>query len=202
MHRFRPIPLGHAIPNCPHAISVSLPTMADLIGYEEKVPEVMRQVPTGYPRFVLHPFVRMLTAEFSRRQGLEGRSVWLTATLELAEALCRWVGGDARVVVEGVLTAVAFAHVPERNARAKAFLQHCGGFISSRQAEDALVAAGLVPVPMALMLVAFSPISGRMVGRRGPRLPLLISGAVSYTHLRAHETVLDLVCRLLLEKKN
>ena len=30
--------------------------------------------------------------------------------------------------------------------------------------------------------------------------PCFIS--VSYTHLRAHETVLDLVCRLLLEKKN
>ena len=32
---------------------------------------------------------------------------------------------------------------------------------------------------------------------------LLFSGVtpVSYTHLRAHETVLDLVCRLLLEKK-
>ena len=29
-----------------------------------------------------------------------------------------------------------------------------------------------------------------------------IYGPVSYTHLRAHETVLDLVCRLLLEKKN
>ena len=27
------------------------------------------------------------------------------------------------------------------------------------------------------------------------------SGPVSYTHLRAHETVLELVCRLLLEKK-
>ena len=26
-------------------------------------------------------------------------------------------------------------------------------------------------------------------------------GTVSYTHLRAHETVLDIVCRLLLEKK-
>ena len=26
-------------------------------------------------------------------------------------------------------------------------------------------------------------------------------GPVSYTHLRAHETVLDLVCRLLLDKK-
>ena len=30
----------------------------------------------------------------------------------------------------------------------------------------------------------------------GPEAP------VSYTHLRAHETVLDLVCRLLLEKKD
>ena len=29
----------------------------------------------------------------------------------------------------------------------------------------------------------------------------LILGAVSYTHLRAHETSQDLVCRLLLEKK-
>src|SRR5665811_12360 len=34
---------------------------------------------------------------------------------------------------------------------------------------------------------------GRTVGNR--------LEAVSYTHLRAHETVLDLVCRLLLEKK-
>src|SRR5665811_27358 len=29
----------------------------------------------------------------------------------------------------------------------------------------------------------------------------IVVGPVSYTHLRAHETVLDLVCRLLLEKK-
>src|SRR5674476_1326147 len=34
------------------------------------------------------------------------------------------------------------------------------------------------------------------VGRRGYTLP-----AVSYTHLRAHETGRNLVCRLLLEKK-
>ena len=34
--------------------------------------------------------------------------------------------------------------------------------------------------------------------------PALLAGpvTVSYTHLRAHETVLDIVCRLLLEKKN
>ena len=37
----------------------------------------------------------------------------------------------------------------------------------------------------------------------GSDIPFFINGGipVSYTHLRAHETVLDLVCRLLLEKK-
>ena len=34
------------------------------------------------------------------------------------------------------------------------------------------------------------------LGQAGWKIP------VSYTHLRAHETVLELVCRLLLEKKN
>ena len=39
-------------------------------------------------------------------------------------------------------------------------------------------------------------------GQEGARAPLSQEQAtVSYTHLRAHETVLDLVCRLLLEKK-
>ena len=41
------------------------------------------------------------------------------------------------------------------------------------------------------------PIPGSVIGLLGVCL-----AAVSYTHLRAHETVLDLVCRLLLEKKN
>ena len=48
----------------------------------------------------------------------------------------------------------------------------------------------------------------RVVARYGfmeqPDIPRLLDErhleAVSYTHLRAHETVLDLVCRLLLEK--
>ena len=37
---------------------------------------------------------------------------------------------------------------------------------------------------------------------RGLRRGVVVNiSAVSYTHLRAHETVLDIVCRLLLEKK-
>ena len=38
--------------------------------------------------------------------------------------------------------------------------------------------------------------------KRSNRFWRLLIKPVSYTHLRAHETVLDLVCRLLLEKQN
>lgn len=43
------------------------------------------------------------------------------------------------------------------------------------------VQAGLATVPMAVMTVLASPLSGRMVGRHGPRLPLVISGVCSVT---------------------
>ena len=40
----------------------------------------------------------------------------------------------------------------------------------------------------------------RLTGVRG-NAPLTTINSVSYTHLRAHETLMNLVCRLLLEKK-
>ena len=46
---------------------------------------------------------------------------------------------------------------------------------------------------------AGEPDAGEESGR-GLLVVSRVADAVSYTHLRAHETVLDLVCRLLLEK--
>jgi EmrB/QacA subfamily drug resistance transporter len=43
------------------------------------------------------------------------------------------------------------------------------------------VHAGLATVPLAAMTVVASPISGRIVGRRGPRIPLLIAGVCMTT---------------------
>ena len=63
------------------------------------------------------------------------------------------------------------------------------------------------PYTMALILLTFLagliPIVGNLICNGVLTLVgLSVSPlAVSYTHLRAHETVLDLVCRLLLDKK-
>ena len=43
------------------------------------------------------------------------------------------------------------------------------------------IQAGLATVPMALMTVLVSPLSGRIVGRHGPRLPLVVAGVSMVT---------------------
>jgi EmrB/QacA subfamily drug resistance transporter len=66
------------------------------------------------------------------------------------------------------------------------------------------VHAGLYMLPMAAMTASFGPLSGRIVGHRGPRLPLLgagvamIASAVMLTRLTAATTTISLVVSYLL----
>jgi len=60
---------------------------------------------------------------------------------------------------------------------------------------------GLSPAMMDRLMLDETRIQGIVDGLRAVAEQKDPVGAVSYTHLRAHETVLDLVCRLLLEKK-
>ena len=58
------------------------------------------------------------------------------------------------------------------------------------------------PYPYQLAtIVARDTNTGRELARTQTVAPVSTEMPVSYTHLRAHETVLDIVCRLLLEKK-
>ena len=70
MSAFRPLPLGQPIPDRLHAVSCSLPTMRDVIGYEERDPAITAHLTTGYPRFVLHPCVRELTTHLAATHHL------------------------------------------------------------------------------------------------------------------------------------
>ncbi len=65
--------------------------------------------------------------------------------------------------------------------------------------------AGLLTLPMALMILIFAPVSGRLVGRRGPRLPLLLAGVAAVAGLALLTQLSDtssltylLVCYVLL----
>ena len=86
------------------------------------------------------------------------------------------------------------------------------GFLAAGAALAAPMAAGASEGdPVILKLQEWPTSLGQPVAARPYAIPSQFEsqvirrvspGPVSYTHLRAHETVLDLVCRLLLEKKN
>ena len=153
MSGFTPIPLGQPIPPLPHAVSCSLPTMRAVRGYEEKDPEITSSMTSGYPRFVVHPFIHQLTDRLCNDAGLSGKRLWLTSSAgmaaELHRHLCRHTANDLRanegasLFLSGPINGVVHADTAELSALAKVFLQNVGGFISSRAAEDHLVRLGL-----------------------------------------------------------
>jgi cystathionine gamma-synthase len=163
MQAFAAIPLGAPIPDSPHAVSCSLPTMAAVRGYEEKDPAVTGSLVSGYPRFFVHPFSRRLAAALAERHGLGRRTLWLTSSLRMAQALLAHLGppgaedpGAALFANDGVF-GVSHPPGPELGQRAKLFLQNVGGFLSSREAEDRLAAIGAGPQPGAEELFPGDP---------------------------------------------
>jgi cystathionine gamma-synthase len=156
MSVFTHLPLGRRIPDLPHAVSCSLPTMRDVCGYEEKDPTVTSRLTSGYPRFVVHPFARQLALHFEAESnaaarpapGQRLRRLWLVSSAAMAQQLAAHLGGTAggaELFSRDGLDGVSHPDAPEITARAKVFLQNIGGFISSRAAEDHLVRLGLVP---------------------------------------------------------
>ncbi len=160
MPAFAHLPLGQRIPESPHAVSCSLPTMRAVCGYEEKDPAITRHLTSGYPRFVVHPYARQLAAHYvATTPGLAGdpaggrppRTLWLVTSARMAGALAGHLGTAAgsQVFARDGLHGVSHPESAGVFARAKIFLQHLGGFLSSRAAEEHLVRLGLLAVPWA-----------------------------------------------------
>lgn len=120
--------------------------MQDVVGYEEKHPATVRHLLSGYPRFLLHPFLRQLSARIADELHLGDQEVWLTCSARVADALAAELGAAhaLRIAHEG-LHGVAHPRDPDLFARAKRYLQNIGGFLSSREAEDRLHGAGVLP---------------------------------------------------------
>src|SRR5450759_5852926 len=70
-------------------------------------------------------------------------------------------------------------------------------FAVSKEAQEFMsIQSKMAPDQCELQRLSSQAAAAQRAGDRGKRIP------VSYTHLRAHETRHELVCRLLLEKNN
>ncbi|MDP1579672.1 MAG: PLP-dependent transferase [Candidatus Didemnitutus sp.] len=134
-------PLGHPIPGSPHSVSCSLPTMADVIGYEERAAAVVHAMTAGYPRFAVHPFVAELTTHLTTALAQSNEHLWPVLNARAARELIRHLGTGRSLTHAGVEVVLHGAE-PALITAGKLWLQHRGGLLSSRAAEDALVRLG------------------------------------------------------------
>ncbi len=133
--------LGQPLPVSAHAVSVALPRWQDVVGYEEKKPEVVNALTSGYPRFFIHAEVQKLA-----RQIGDGQPCLPFPSLRAARLCAAFIertsGEQAKVIafqgLHGVVTTEA------GTAALRAFWQHTGLIVSTRQAEAHL--AGRAPV--------------------------------------------------------
>ncbi len=122
------------IPPSPHATVVSLPTLADVEGYERKEPTVWQHIQAGYPRFVRNYLVAE-AAENAAKDLKRTGELFPLVSRRAAEKLLAWSGiTDATIDPVGDWFLVTTSAGPAAVKLGK-FIQHTGTLISSRQAE-------------------------------------------------------------------
>ncbi|KAK4703756.1 hypothetical protein P7C70_g2461, partial [Phenoliferia sp. Uapishka_3] len=164
-------PVGGTIPAAtPHAVSVSLPTWADNVDYEEGHERIKNSMKSGYPRFYIHHQIDQLAQITTARFGLPNELCILLPTQKTADSCQAFLASRtpsiaSRLVIFTVRSSTASAASaldPEAAARhrtinihacffqadkfpfAKQFWQHTGDGISSRVAERCLILLGVV----------------------------------------------------------
>lgn len=140
----RHYPLGDSINGSPHSVCVSLPTMADVIGYEEKDPNICGRIRGGYPRFVVHPFLLNITAVLARKHNLKEQALFACCGPREASAAAAFAGNTARATQ---LDGIDIVHCPAKDIQTtvnlRQFLQHTGTALGSREAEHWMSGQGM-----------------------------------------------------------
>ena len=131
--------LGQPMPARPHAVCVNLPTVADLVGYEEKHPDTLSKMPSGYPRFVRHHFIQQMIDLLEHEDPLPGHSGYLFKKYSDCQQYLEMYGVKDGTVRQG--DGFTFLRLPSASPHQKsiaAFLQNTGCSVSSREAENFL----------------------------------------------------------------
>lgn len=138
VNRWRGEDLGLPIPEERHAVSVCLPRWRDNVGYEEADPEVTGAMQCGYPRFFFHPDTTRLFAECERQLARPGECAIAFPSERVARRCAEFVacetGSPVRIGAgfDGQVHAVLMPLAARDTA--KAFWQHAGEIVPSRQA--------------------------------------------------------------------
>ena len=144
---FCKIPCGETIPfQNPHAVSVSLPEIQNVIDYEEGKTKVIGKMKSGYPRFFTNQFVKQLTQFIKKKYNISDEEKLIPITSFQAKNIIEKTFDVTFNCVEDKFRNVfLIIDSNDKNEKKYAdFIRNAGLIISSRKAEASLYHYNLI----------------------------------------------------------
>lgn len=143
---FNHIPTGETLPvNNVHAVSVSMPYLQDVIDYEEQTPEILEKIQSGYPRFVLHPYLKKLANFIKEKYKVcDDYEVVLLSSQKAVELVSDKYYIHNKIEIDEPFGVILVQNGTCQLQKVLMYIQHVGCNLSSRLAEEYLYKEGLI----------------------------------------------------------
>lgn len=140
---YRKIPLGDTIPlNNPYAFSVSMPTIQDVINYEEGTQDSLNRINSAYPRILFHPYIKQVLKIAKEELNLEGYKLFLLPDLTSAKRVAELSNTTPEYFTFHGYTISGFKLEDSDIVKYYSLMKHCGYMIFDREARDLLHTLG------------------------------------------------------------
>ncbi len=140
------IPCGQTLPlNNVHAVSVSMPTLQDVIDYEEQTPEILEKITIAYPRFIIHPYLKLLANYLKEKYKVcDNYEVVLLSSQKAVDVVSSTYFIHNKIEINEPFGVILVQKGTTQLQKVLKFIQHVGYNLSSRLAEDYLYKVGLI----------------------------------------------------------
>ena len=143
---FTHIPCGQTLPlNNIHAVSVSMPNLQDVIDYEEQTPEILEKITSAYPRFVMHPYLKLLSLHIKEKYKVSNAyEVVLLSSQKAVDVVSSKYFIHNKIEINEPFGVILVQNGTTQLQKVLKFIQHVGYNLSSRLAQDYLFEIGLL----------------------------------------------------------
>ncbi len=143
---FNAIPCGETLPvNNIHAVSVSMPEIQDVIDYEEQTPEILEKIKSGYPRFILHPYLKQLGLFIKSKYKISNEyEVVILSSKKAVELISDKYFIHNKIEINEPFGVILVQKGTCQLQKVLMYIQHVGCNLSSRLAEEYLYKEGLI----------------------------------------------------------
>jgi cystathionine gamma-synthase len=143
---FKPIECGETLPqNNIHAVSVSMPKLQDVIDYEEGFGEAVEKIKSGYPRFTMHPYLKILASHIKKKYKVnDSYEVVLLSSQNAVNIVSDKYYIHNKIEIDEPFGVILVQNGTSQLQKVLMFIQHVGCNLSSRFAEDYLFDIGLI----------------------------------------------------------